>query len=455
MMQDWRHSIVTRLVLVYSGLVAFSVVLVSIVFYLGTIGVLQQGIDAKIGLISQRGIALYGKNPQSLIWEIDRQLSDSIDTESEIFLLLAPNGRELAGNLQRWPELLPGHPMSGDVVRNGQWVRARLLVRRLSDGSLFVVGHAVTEEDRIDRLVWRSLLTGSVLAGFLIVWGAVFFRREMELRINQIRRTASEIEAGDLSRRIPVTSRDEFGRLNRDINRMLDHIQQLMDGVRHVSNAIAHDLRTPLARIRARLDEAVNADAGQDGSDLSRETRAAIDDIDELMRVFEKLLQIAEIESGMRSACLQPVDLQEVARDMVEMYDAVAEAQGLILRLSLVEQGEIRVRADRNLLANALASLIDNAIKYGKPAGWVTVAIEQRGQHVRVAVYDNGDGVPEDELPRLATRFYRVDRSRHQPGNGLGLSIVHAIVTMHGGTLILSNTVYGFMAAMELPLPQA
>ena len=340
--------------------------------------------------------------------------------------------------------------MSGEVVRDKQRVRARLLARRLPDGSLFVVGHAVTEEDHIDRLVWRSLLLGALLASVLIVWGAVFFRRQMEIRINEIRHTAREIEAGDLSRRIPVTSRDEFGRLNRDINRMLDHIQQLMDGVRHVSNAIAHDLRTPLARIRARLDEAVN---GQDGVDnLPQATHAAIEDIDELMRVFEKLLQIAELESGMRSNRLQPVDLQILARDMVEMYDAVAEQKGLVLRLDTTVAGTILVQADRNLLANALASLIDNAIKYGKPSGWVKVSMEKRGQQIRLAVHDNGDGVPEADLPRLTTRFYRVDRSRHQPGNGLGLSIVSAIVTMHGGTLLLSNTRYGFMAAMDIPL---
>ncbi len=450
MMQDWRYSIITRLVLVYGVLTAFSVALVSIVFYLGTIGVLQQAIDEKIGLISQRGVTLYEKNPPALIGEIGRQLSDNIDTESEIFLLLAPNGRVLAGNLQRWPDLSSGHLMSDEVVRDNQRVRARLLARRLPDGSLFVVGHAVTEEDHIDRLVWRSLLLGALLASVLIVWGAVFFRRQMEIRINEIRHTAREIEAGDLSRRIPVTSRDEFGRLNRDINRMLDHIQQLMDGVRHVSNAIAHDLRTPLARIRARLDEAVN---GQDGANnLPQATHAAIDDIDELMRIFEKLLQIAELESGMRSNRLQPVDLQNLARDMVEMYDAVAEEKGLVLRLDVTVAGTILVQADRNLLANALASLIDNAIKYGKPSGWVKVSIEKRGQQIRLAVHDNGDGVPEADLPRLTTRFYRVDRSRHQPGNGLGLSIVSAIVTMHGGTLLLSNTRYGFMAAMDIPL---
>jgi signal transduction histidine kinase len=450
MIQDWRYSIVTRLVLVYGVLTAFSVALVSIVFYLGTIGVLQQAIDEKIGLISQRGVTLYEKNPPALIGEIDRQLSDNIDTESEIFLLLAPNGRVLAGNLQRWPDFSFRHLMSGEVVRDNQRVRARLLARRLPDGSLFVVGHAVTEEDHIDRLVWRSLLLGALLASVLIVWGAVFFRRQMEMRINEIRHTAREIEAGDLSRRIPVTSRDEFGRLNRDINRMLDHIQQLMDGVRHVSNAIAHDLRTPLARIRARLDEAVNE---QDGANnLPQATHAAIEDIDELMRVFEKLLQIAELESGMRSNRLQPVDLQNLARDMVEMYDAVAEEKGLVLRLDVTVAGTILVQADRNLLANALASLIDNAIKYGKPSGWVKVSIEKRGQQIRLAVHDNGDGVPEADLSRLTTRFYRVDRSRHQPGNGLGLSIVSAIVTMHGGTLLLSNTRYGFMAAMDIPL---
>jgi signal transduction histidine kinase len=450
-MFDFRHSIAARLVLAYGLLVAISVAAVSAVFYFGTIGVLQQNIDAKIVEISQREILAYGDQPIPLLaQEITRQLNDSIDSDTEIFLLLSPSGQRIAGNLDGWPTLVAGRLLTRQVTRNGKVVLARVYARWLDNHSLLIVGRDLDEEVLMGQLVARALGIGALIAFLLIAAGAVLLRQQIERRIGEIRHTVMEIEAGDLTQRIPVSGTDEFGRLNTDINRMLDRIEQLMEGVRHVSNAIAHDLRTPLSRIRTRLEAAVRAEMNVEG--FSFAANAAIQDIDDLMLVFEKLLQIAEAESGVRSTTFESVDLDRIARDMVELYDAEAEARGVALRIFPVQSHAVPGLGDRNLLANALASLIDNAIKYNRPGGWVEVRAMSTGRELRLEVRDSGAGIPQAELPKVTTRFYRVDQSRNLPGNGLGLSIVSAIASLHGGQLALSNTEDGFMAVIVLPV---
>ncbi|MHB1676554.1 MAG: sensor histidine kinase [Sulfuriferula sp.] len=445
-----RKSIVARLVLGYGLLVSASIAVVSIVFYFGTIGVLQQGIDNNVVAIANHEVRAYGAHPLvELTQEITRQLTDSINSDTEIFLVLSPTGRRLVGNLEAWPDAaVPiDRLITFDVVRNGKPTLARLMISQLSNGGRLIVGRDLSEQELIGHLVWRSLASGAVLSILLVVGGAVFFRYQIGRRIGDIRRTAMEIEAGDLTQRIPVLSNDEFGLLNMDINRMLDRIEQLMDGVRHVSNAIAHDLRTPLSRIRTKLDDAVCRNMTLDV--LVDTAYSAIADIDELMLVFEKLLQIAEAESGMRTGSFETVDLNQVVRDMVELYDATAEEKSVNLLASY--QTPVLVTGDRNLLGSALASLIDNAIKYAGAGARVEVRAFSDARHVVLEVRDNGQGIPVAELPKVTLRFYRVDQSRSLPGNGLGLSIVSAIATLHGGSLLLETAVPGLVARIVMP----
>ncbi|MGX9772966.1 sensor histidine kinase [Janthinobacterium aestuarii] len=448
-MRNLHRSIAARLALGYGVLVVVSISIVCAVFYFGTIGVLDRSVDRKLTLLSERLAALYQQGGSSRTTaEIAHLLTDRTDSDTEIFLLVDVDGRRVAGNLSSWPDVGSpvGHLLHRDVTREGRRVPARMLIRDLAGGARLFVGRDMEEGKSIRTLVLRSLAYGGGVAILLVVAGAWLFRRQLEARIGQIRRTAGEIEAGDLSRRIPVSSEDEFGLLSRDINRMLDRIEHLMEGVRHVSNAIAHDLRTPLGRIRNKLDGALRQQQGVAGYESA--AQAAIDDIDDLTRVFDKLLQIAAAESGMRPENFDDIDLHQIGADIVEMYEATADEQGVLL-VQMYGDG-VPARGDRNLLGSALASLVDNAIKYAGPGATVEVSAGSDAHGNWLAVRDNGPGVPTEELPKLTQRFYRLDKSRHLPGNGLGLSIVAAIAALHGGSLEIEDAAPGLRVQLRL-----
>jgi len=241
---------------------------------------------------------------------------------------------------------------------------------------------------------------------------------------------------------------DEFTRLNRDINRMLDRIQRLMEGVRDVSNAIAHDLRTPMGRIRNRLDEMLRP--GATNEQLRDAAATSIYGIDDLIVILDKLLQIAEAEAATRRQCFQRVQLKDIIQDVVELYDATAEASGVTLTVDVV--GQPTTLGDKDLLASATANLVDNALKYGGRAETtVRVGAREDRESVSILVRDEGPGIPVEERAKVVTRFYRLDRSRSLPGNGLGLAIVTAISHLHGGTLLLEDGGPGLVARIVLP----
>jgi signal transduction histidine kinase len=453
----WGASIAAKLVLGYGLLGTISIAVVSVVFYTGTIGVLDQNLDGKIVAQAQRLLERAGSvRHDDLIGEVRRQLADGVDSDREIFQLIDDDGTTLAGNLGSWPQVegedtRQPEMISADVVRYGHLKPARLYLRPLDGGGLLIVGRDLSEQEAVRALIWDALLAGAGISLLLTVAGALLFRRTIENKLGEIRRTAAQIEAGDLSHRIPVTGDDEFALLNRDINRMLDRIELLMEGIRHVSNAIAHDLRTPLARIRSRLDDALRSEASVER--LSTASHDAIDDIDDLIRLFERLLQIAEVESGMRTRLFERLDLGRVVADIGEMYEASAEDDGITLNVDAPES--LYVDGDRNLLASAIASLLENAIKYAGPGATIRVRAGLHQGMASIAVQDNGPGIPAAELDKVTQRFYRLDKSRHLPGNGLGLSIVSATATSHGGLLALEDGAPGLVARIVLPLATA
>ena len=444
-----RGSIAFRLAVGYGLLLAASMATLSAIVYFGTVGVFEHSIDNKIMAVETHLADAWVRDGRmGLVREIDAQLHDLIDTDTEVVGLVDAKGRILAGNMGRWYGDLPtsGDLAFGQMTRNGSPVSVRLIATRLEDGSRLVVGRDLIELDAIRSVVERALLISGAVSILLAFFGAQIFRSRLEARIGRIRRTTARIAAGELSSRIVVMGNDEFARLADDINRMLDRIEALMEGVRHVSNSIAHDLRTPLSRVRSRLDRALQASA--DPHALVADARLAIEDIDSVISLFDKLLQIAALESGVRAGTFERLDLAAIAHDMMELYEAAAEEQGVALYFTGTPT---TIRGDRDLLASALASLIDNAIKYGRNGGRVDVEVATVDGAPTLTVRDYGQGVPLEDMDKLTRRFYRVDQSRHLPGNGLGLSIVTAITQLHEGTLALRRLEPGFEASMVFP----
>ena len=338
-----------RLALGYGILVIATVAVISTILYFGTVGAISREIDARLyGELDRLNKRFEERGVTGVEQGIEELLTDGIDTDTEVYLLVGPDGKKLVGNI----DPVTGRSMPLDrliyrkVIRNDKLSMSRLLPHELPNGAFLIVGRDMQDIHDINQLVLRSLAIGGVLGIVIAIGGAILFRHQLEHRVAAIRHTVLEIEAGDLSRRIPVLdSDDEFTRLNHDINNMLDQIQHLMEGVRNVSNAIAHDLRTPLGRIRSLLDEALREQ--RTVKMLSNAATNAIRQIDDLTIVFDKLLQISEAESGTRRQSFEPVALKEIVTDVVEFYDAAAEAKGI--RLTIGIEGEPTTLGDKDL----------------------------------------------------------------------------------------------------------
>ncbi|WP_280191855.1 sensor histidine kinase [Delftia sp. PS-11] len=454
-----------RLALTYGVLLVLTMSIVLSVFYVQTVGVLRARMDRQAENHLRRLVEhseLYGD--AALEAEIQQTLIDGVNTDTEILILTHASGVPIIGNA----EVVPARRLTDlgvrdlKVRRNGRLIAGRVAVARLPDGKLLAVGSDMQAQSDVEDLFGRASLIAGLVALGMAVLGAAAFRRVVEERAADIRSTMARVATGDLRQRIPVTRRDdEFTLLNRDINAMLDRLELLMDGIRHVSNTIAHNLRTPLTRILLRLRNAQQASAEE-----KNETLALVaEEVAELGVVFDKLLQIAEVESGASRKNFASVDLRALLVDVVEFYEPLVEDAGGVLRLDV--EGAPMALGDGDLLASAVANLVDNAIKYGCLPGSVHGAdmllragvahehgIDGGAWGVEIIVQDQGPGVDEQTREKMCTRFYRAESQRQ--GYGLGLASVLAIVQLHGGRLSFENTRPGLLARIWLPcLPAA
>jgi len=447
----WWSSIAFRQALIFGALVVFTMTVLLVIFYVQTVGVWQRRIDGQIDTTTQRLVEYQERRGSAaLAGHINSLLGDGIDSDTEVYALVGPDNHIVAGNLAVTGEITSRTRGISEhhVVRAGRASRSRLRVRRLNDGSILIVGRDMQDQRELEQLIRGAILSGAIVTLLMAVVGAVLFRRQLERRIGAIRETAVQIERGDLARRVPISAQqDEFARLSQDINAMLDRIHVLMEGVRHVSNTIAHNIRTPLSRVLGRLYTAQNA--ADPAQALPKAVSFAIAEIQDLNVVFDKLLRIAEVEAGARRQTFAAVSLNAVAVNALELYDAVAEAKGLTLTHTLDAQPV--VAGDGDLLANAVANLIDNAIKYTPSGGTIHVDTRCAGSSVTLTVRDNGRGIPAEERTRVGARFYRLDRA--VPGWGLGLASVLAIARLHGGSLQLADAAPGLIARLVLPAP--
>jgi signal transduction histidine kinase len=267
-------------------------------------------------------------------------------------------------------------------------------------------------------------------------------------RIEEINATSRAIMLSGLDRRIPLRgSHDEWDRVAENLNLMLDRIETLMGEVKQVSDNVAHDLRTPLTRMRGRLEKAYHHERnGEADAALIGDTIA---DLDAVLGMFTSITRIAEIETRARRSAFRALDLAEIAGEVVELYDAAAEQSST--RLGLDGDREVAITGDRDLLFDAVANLVDNAIKHGRAGGQVTVTCRSAGGEAVIAIADDGPGIPDDQRDHVFKRFYRLEQSRYTPGNGLGLSLVAAVAGLHGAEIVLHDNAPGLTVQLTFP----
>ncbi len=373
-----------------------------------------------------------------------------------LYLLLDRAKQPIAGNLDGMPQAVDhqGSEIEFDYERRveGQLERrrARGRVFLLLGGFELLVAQDVHERFLTEKFFTTTLPWTIILMLLLGLVGGGLMSRNMLRRLDQINRTAGEIFAGDFSRRVPVTrAHDEFDTLADSLNRMLDRIERLMKGVREVTDSVAHDLRTPLTRLRNRLEDTLRRLEGEEKD--SSEIEAAMRETDQIIATFNALLLIAEADSGVTRGAMAPVDLAPIADDVSELYEPLAEENGVTLEIKAA--GATMIEGNRSLISQALANLVDNAIKYTPTGGHISVWPAVTPEGVDLTVADTVPGIPATERARVVERFVRLEASRKSRGTGLGLSLVAAVARLHNARLILEDNAPGLKAIIRFPRP--
>ncbi len=443
-----------RVVLVYLGLFSVSIVVVLGFLYWSTAGFMSrqtdEAIEAEIRGLSEQ-YAQFGAI--GLVRALNRRTARARATRG-LYLLADAAYRPVAGNLTSWPQeradaqgWLTFRLEYADARGAVDFGRARTFA--LSGGLHLLVGRDIRERVEIAHRARGSVGWGLVLAIALSLAGGLLISRPMLRRIDAINAAGTEIMAGELDRRIPLSGTgDEFDRLAENLNAMLDRIAGLIDGVREVSDNIAHDLRSPLARLRGRLELALDGPA--DEAACREAIERTIAEADDLLKTFNALLSIARLEAGAEETRMGPFPLDGLLTDVCELYAPLAESAKIAFKLG--PPGGLNVRGDRHLLFQCAANLIDNAIKFSPEGGEIDVsaALAADPGMIEVAVADRGPGIPDALKQRVLERFYRIEAARNRPGSGLGLSLAAAIVMRHDGALALEDNHPGLRAVLRL-----
>jgi signal transduction histidine kinase len=439
-----------RFAVIYAGVFGISSFTLAFSLWYATVGLLQHQVQLSV----HNDVAALEEHYESggsagLIGAVRDRLADSVGDDG-IYLLLDPMGNRIAGNLDQWPKGLdlPGSWYELPVNRSSVPSVALLWSEALPDGERLLVGRDMQGRSELGVVLRDGLLWALALMSVLGILGAVLIRSLFRRMVRDISATTRAIALGDLTRRIPITGEgDEFEELADIINDMLDRIARLMDGVRQVSNAIAHDLRTPITRARTRLEDA--AMHAQTNEDLHQAIERATNDLDGIVGVFEALLRIAEIEAGSRRAAFAFINLAPMLNDMDELYSAVAEERGLLLQSSIAPH--LPLLGDRELVQQAVANLLDNALKFSKPGTTITLTAKALEAGIEIAVADRGPGIAPQDRARATERFFRAESARNTSGSGLGLALVAAVAQLHNGTFSLNDNAPGLRATMLLP----
>ncbi len=439
-----------RFAVLYALVFGVSTVLLAASLRYSTIGLLdRQTHEAIRG--DARGLAAHFKTGglPALVLTLDSRINEDIN-ENAIYLLVDPLGNRVAGNMSRWPTGIatPNAWYQVPVERAGKRSHALMRYYELPGGFQLLVGRDVSTRSQLRRVLRDGLIWALAAMLLLGALGALVIRGLFKRSLADISATSRAIARGDLTQRVRRSGHgDEFDELAETINDMLDRITRLMDGVREVSNSIAHDLRTPITRARARLEDAASHARTED------ELRGAVDratsELDGVVKVFQALLRIAEIEAGARRSAFANINLTPVLEDLAEFFDAVAEERHITIDTAWPP--DLPMTGDRDMIQQAIANLLENAIKFSPPDHHVSISARMDAQQIEIHIADQGPGIPEADRPRATERFYRGEQARSTPGTGLGLALVAAIAHLHGGVLRLDDNRPGLRAVLVLP----
>lgn len=441
------QSFTFRLALVYVGLFSLSVVLLFVFIYKFATRYVEQQIVDDIQLQYSRLYDEYQTLGTRGVEERIAQMVENDEEGTEIYLLINAEGERLAGNLEAWPKYDVSESKFGNY---GEWIRfsiegtrtyprpirVKAITMPLSKYRRLLVGQSMLAKQKIEQTIsqafWASLLV-TVAMAFI---GAFVITNSVGRRINIINRSAHDIMHGNLSARIPRTHvGDQFDILSANLNQMLDKIEALLKSLSDFANNIAHDLRTPLNRIVARTEAGMRG--LKENSAARRLFETSIQDMEELIATFNSILKISELESNADIGTFEPCDMRLLIERLVELYEPYASEKNVKLQ-NVIPDG-LTIRGEKNLLTQAFANLIDNAIKFSPEEGEVRITGESSDDRIILSVADNGPGIPPEYHHKVFEKFFRIEASRSAGGNGLGLSLVAAIARIHGATVKLES----------------
>jgi signal transduction histidine kinase len=450
-----------KLALLYSAMfAAFSAVLMVYLYY-STVYYIRAEAERRLDLeFEQLGNAYFTGGMERLSQSVLERMTRTGSTY--FYYLEDSSGGKIAGHFQLMPVPLTEAssrtvyfdfnqplPDGSFVVRSA----AGKIVRLRDNGGALLVAFDAAQQTAIVRRIQRAIFIAAPIGIVLSLLGGVLISRGAARRADELARTAEAVMGGELGRRVPVRgSGDEFDRLGQRINAMLDQIEKLVDATRHTGNAIAHDLRSPLSRLRNRLEIALSQPLSQE--DASATLNETVEEVDRVLTTFNAILRLARLEAGAEGERVR-MDVSELAEELAELFDPACEEAGLAFRSQIARH--LTILGDRDLLGQALSNLLDNAVKYTPAGGTISFTVT-RGPDgtIDVVVVDSGPGVPADQRKRVVQRFQRMDSARTQPGSGLGLSLVDSVAEMHGGQLILQDAggpegQPGLKAVLRLP----
>lgn len=436
-----------RLALVYVSLFSLSVVVLFAFIYTFAVRYLENQTADAIKLQYNYLLNEYHENGSTSVAERIRELIAKDEEGTEIYLLVNRDYEKLSGNLNEWPT---SAIKDASFEKEGSWVRfhiesargnpngieVKALAVPISKWRMLLVGQSLQNNQKIEQTIIQTFWASLLLTFIMALIGAIIMTRSVMGRLGVINRSAQTIMHGNISARIPFTrGGDEFDELSSNLNQMLDKIEMLLLSLSQFANNIAHDLRSPLNRIINRLDAGLRSIDRQNPA--HRLLQKNIKDMEELVATFNSILKISELEAGTDISAFEPCDLRDILLSLTELYEPLALEKRITLLCEI--RSALPIRAEKNLLSQAFANLIDNAIKFTPEGGRVTIGCETAPGEIAITIADSGPGVPAQYYDKVFEKFFRLEQSRGSKGNGLGLSLVAAIARIHGAKISLEE----------------